>query len=42
MSKVPLRERSYRQLFIKDLGHDEPTILITNDAKSSARNLITR
>ena len=37
-----LRERSYRQLFIKDLGHDEPTILITNDAKSSARNLITR
>jgi hypothetical protein len=27
---------------IKDLGHDEPTILITNDAKSSARNLITR
>ena len=40
--KVPLRERSYRQLFIKDLGHDEPTILITNDAKSSARNLITR
>ena len=36
--KVRLRERSYRQLFIKDLGHDEPTILITNDAKSSARN----
>ena len=40
--KVRLRERSYRQLFIKDLGHDEPTILITNDAKSSARNFITR
>ena len=40
--KVRLRERSYRQLFIKDLGHDEPTILVTNDAKSSARNLITR
>lgn len=40
--KVRLRARSYRQLFIKDLGHDEPTILITNDAKSSARNLITR
>ena len=40
--KVRLRERSYRQLFIKDFGHDEPTILITNDAKSSARNLITR
>ena len=40
--KVRLRERSYRQLFIKALGHDEPTILVTNDAKSSARNLITR
>ena len=40
--KARLRERSYRQLFIKDLGHDEPTILVTNDAKSSARNLITR
>jgi hypothetical protein len=40
--KVRLRERSYRQLFIKDLGHDEPMILVTNDAKSSARNLITR
>ena len=40
--KVRLCERSYRQLFIKDLGHDEPTILITNDANSSARNLITR
>ena len=40
--KVRLRERSYRQLFIKNLGHDEPTILVTNDAKSSARNLITR
>ena len=40
--KVRLRERSFRQLFIKDLGHDEPTILVTNDAKSSARNLITR
>jgi len=40
--KFRLRERSYRQLFIKDLGHDEPMILVTNDAKSSARNLITR
>ena len=40
--KVRLRERSYRQPFMKALGHDEPTILVTNDAKSSARNLITR
>jgi transposase len=36
------RERTYRQFFITDLGHDEPTILLTNDANSTARNLITR
>ena len=36
------RERAYRQFFITDLGHDEPTILLTNDANSTARNLITR
>jgi hypothetical protein len=40
--KLRLRERSYRQLFIKDLGHEEPTILLTNDSHASARNLITR
>jgi transposase len=37
----PLR-RLYRQFFITDLGHDEPTILLTNDARSTAKNLITR
>jgi len=31
-----------RQLLIRDLGHDDPTFLITNDVKSSARQLITR
>jgi transposase len=36
------RERTYRQFFITDLGHDEPTILLTNDANATARNLITR
>ena len=40
--KVRLRERTYRQLFITDLGHEEPTILVTNDRNASARNLITR
>jgi hypothetical protein len=40
--KVCLRERFYRQLFIKDLGHEEPTILVTNDRHANARNLITR
>jgi hypothetical protein len=34
--------RAYRQLFIADLGHDEPTILLTNDARATAKNLITR
>jgi transposase len=40
--KVRPRQRSYRQFFITDLGHDEPTILLTNDASSTAKTLITR
>ena len=36
------REHTFRQFFIKDLGHDEPTILLTNDASSTARNIIAR
>src|SRR5215475_247504 len=40
--KVCLRKRIFRQFFIKDLGHDEPTILVTNDQRSSACQLITR
>ena len=40
--KVRLAGRTYRQLFIQDLGHDEPTILITNDARTSHAKLITR
>jgi transposase len=35
-------QRTYRQFFITDLGHDEPTILLTNDARSTVKNLITR
>jgi hypothetical protein len=35
-------QRTFRQLFIKDLGHDEPTILLTNDASATARQLVTR
>ena len=30
------------QLFIQDLGHDEPTILLTNQRLLSAKKLITR
>ena len=40
--KVCPRSRTYRQFYIKDLGHEEPTILLTNDAHSSAKQLITR
>jgi transposase len=35
-------QRVYRQFFITDLGHDEPTILLTNDARATVKNLITR
>ena len=35
-------ERPFRQLFIKDLGHDLPTILLTNDKTASHKQLVTR
>jgi transposase len=35
-------KRAFRQLFITDLGHEKPTILLTNDFKSTAKNLVTR
>jgi len=31
-----------RQLFITDLGHEEPTVLLTNDLRTSAAKRITR
>jgi hypothetical protein len=40
--KVSLAGCSFRQLFIQDLGHDEPTILLTNQRDLSAKKLITR
>ena len=33
---------SIRQIFVKDLGHELPTIIITNDKKSSCSDLISR
>jgi transposase len=36
------RQRRFRQLFIKDLGHDEPTILLTNDTGATSRQLVAR
>ena len=35
-------QHAYRQFFITDLGHDEPTILLTNDAHAAPKTLITR
>jgi len=40
--KVCLQKCTYRQLFVKDLGHDLPTILLTNDRKSTLAQLILR
>jgi len=34
--------RELRQIAVKDLGHEEPTILITNQLRCSAANLIER
>jgi hypothetical protein len=31
-----------RQILIRDLGHDEPTILLTNDFTSTAKAIVTR
>jgi transposase len=38
---VKLAKRSFRQLYVLDLGHEEPTILLTNQ-RSSPASLITR
>ncbi len=38
--KARPHKRDFRQFFITDLGHDEPTILLTNDAKSTAKTII--
>jgi Transposase DDE domain len=36
------RQRTFRQFFITELGYDEPTILLTNDKRATAAQLITR
>jgi len=40
--KARALQRAYRQFYITDLGHDEPTILLTNDQRSTIKNLFTR
>ena len=42
MPKACPLQRTYRQFFITDLGHDEATILLTNDADATPKSLITR
>lgn len=39
---VTLAGCTLRQLFIQDLGHEEPTILLTNQNRTSVKSLITR
>ena len=39
---VVLEGATLRQLFILDLGHEEPTILLSNDRQSTPAKLITR
>ena len=39
---VTLAGATLRQLYVTDLGHDEPTILLTNDRHRSAAKLLTR
>lgn len=39
---VSLAGQEFRQLYVQDLGHDEPTVLLTNQKRTSAKQLITR
>lgn len=40
--KISLAGRTFRQVFILDLGHELPTILLTNDVRTPITQLITR
>lgn len=40
--EVRLAGRPFRQLFVEDLGHEEPTVLLTNQKSATAKRLITR
>ena len=39
---VRLAGHDFRQLYIRDLGHEDPTVLLTNQRRTSAKQLITR
>lgn len=40
--KVTILGRTFRQLYVLDLGHDEPTILLTNQNSTTTKTLLTR
>jgi len=40
--KIELRSRTFRQLYVLDLGHDDPTILLTNQQTATSKTLLTR
>ena len=40
--KVTLEGRTFRQLYVLDLGHEEPTVLLTNERRLSNVKLVTR
>ncbi len=40
--KVSLLGRTFRQLYVLDLGHDKPTILLTNQHSATTKALLTR
>jgi transposase len=40
--KIRLAGRLFRQVYILDLGHEQPTILLTNEARTPIKKLITR
>ena len=40
--KVRLVGRTFRQVYILDLGHEQPTILLTNEMRTPIKQLITR
>lgn len=39
---VTIAGATFREMFIRDLGHDQPTLLLTNDRRTTAAKLITR
>jgi hypothetical protein len=39
---VRLEGHTFRQLFVLDLGHEDPTILLTNDRRATPPKLLTR